>query len=60
MRQRAAKHKPYYDGPWTIINYHPSNTYHIQSPKNIPLSNKYNNTNLFPAYVNNSHPVRSL
>ncbi|KAI1395400.1 hypothetical protein F4819DRAFT_478551, partial [Hypoxylon fuscum] len=57
---RTAKHEPYYDGPWTIINCHPSNIYRIRSPRGIPLSNKYNGTNLFPAYVDDGHPVQNL
>ncbi|CAJ2504192.1 Uu.00g115860.m01.CDS01 [Anthostomella pinea] len=60
VRQRAAKHEPFYDGSWAIVSCHAGNTYHIRSPGGIPLQNKYNGTNLFPAYVYDSHPVRSL
>jgi hypothetical protein len=61
LRTRARKHKlePYYDGPWAIVGCHDNNTYTIRSPGGIELRNKYNGTNLFPAYVADGHPVRS-
>lgn len=60
VRQRASKHEPYYDGPWAIISCHSGNTYRIRSPGGIELPSKYNGTNLFPAYMDDGHPVRSL
>jgi len=50
VRQRAHKHEPYYDGPWAIASCHTSNVYTLRSPGGITLKNKYNGTNLFPAY----------
>lgn len=60
IRQRGGKHEPYYDGPWAIASCHSGNTYRIRSPGGIALPSKYNGTNLFPAYVDDGHPVRSL
>ncbi|CAJ2500804.1 Uu.00g036570.m01.CDS01 [Anthostomella pinea] len=60
VRQRTAKHEPFYDGPWAIVSCHAGNTYKVRSPRGIELQNKYNGTNLFPAYVHDGHPVRSL
>jgi hypothetical protein len=60
MRQRKHKHEPYYDGPWAVVGCYSGNTYTLRSPGGIVLDNKYNGLNLFPAYVQNGHPVRSL
>lgn len=60
VRQRAHKHEPYYDGPWAIVECCVGNTYTLRSPGGITLKNTYNGTNLFPAYVADGHPVRSL
>jgi hypothetical protein len=60
VRQRAHKHEPYYDGPWAIASCHTGNVYTLRSPGGITLQNKYNGTNLFPAYSTDGHPVRSL
>ncbi|KAI0992385.1 hypothetical protein K3495_g15801 [Podosphaera aphanis] len=62
VRQRGHKHEPYYDGPWAIASCHPGNTYTLRSPGGIIFhgGTKYNGTNLFPAYVQDVHPVRSL
>ncbi|KAI1001154.1 hypothetical protein K3495_g7045 [Podosphaera aphanis] len=60
VRQRTNKFEPYYDGPWAIAACHPGNTYSLISPGGFPMANKYNGSNLFPAYVRDGHPVRSL
>ena len=62
LRQRERKHKqePFYDGPWLVVNCHAGNTYTLASPGGIKLNNRYNGTRLFPAYVRDGHPVRSL
>ncbi|KAI0995043.1 hypothetical protein K3495_g13137 [Podosphaera aphanis] len=60
VRQRTNKFEPYYDGPWAISACHPGNTYSLVSPGGFPMANKYNGTNLFPAYVRDGHPVKSL
>lgn len=62
VHQRGHKHEPYYDGPWAIASCHPGNTYTLRSPGGIIFQGgtKYNGTNLFPAYVRDGHPVRSL
>lgn len=60
VRQRGHKHEPYYDGPWAVMSCHSGNTYKLRSPGGIVLTSKYNGTNLFPAYVADGHPVRSL
>lgn len=60
VRQRKHKFEPYYDGPWAISSCHAGNTYSLISPGGFKLINRYNGTNLFPAYVRDNHPVRSL
>ncbi|KAI0993835.1 hypothetical protein K3495_g14349, partial [Podosphaera aphanis] len=60
VRQRTNKFEPYYDGPWAIAACHTGNTYSLISPGGFLMANKYNGTNLFPAYVRDGHPVRSL
>ncbi|KAI0996090.1 hypothetical protein K3495_g12091 [Podosphaera aphanis] len=60
VRQRTNKFEPYYDGPWAIAACHLGNTYSLISPGGFPMANKYNGSNLFPAYVRDGHPVRSL
>ncbi|KHJ32457.1 putative tkp3 protein [Erysiphe necator] len=60
VRQRRHKFEPFYDGPWAISACHPSNTYSLISPGGYKLINRYNGTNLFPAYSRDGHPVRSL
>ena len=59
-RQRAHKMEPFYDGPWAIAGCHAGNTYTLASPGGIRLRNKYNGAMLFPAYVQDGHPERSL
>ena len=59
-RQRKHKFEPYYDGPWAISACHPNNTYSLISPGGYNLLNRYNGTNLFPAYTRDNHPVQSL
>lgn len=60
VRQRAYKHKPYYNGPWAIVSCHAGNVYALRLPRGVTLPSKYNGTNLFPAYSVNSHPMQSL
>ncbi|KAI0990935.1 hypothetical protein K3495_g17252, partial [Podosphaera aphanis] len=60
VRQRRHKFEPHYDGPWAISACHANNTYSLTSPGGYKLGNRYNGTNLFPAYVRDGHPVRSL
>jgi hypothetical protein len=60
VRQRKHKHDPYYDGLCVIVGCHSGNIYTLRSPEGIVLDNKYNGSNLFPAYVQDGHPVRSL
>ncbi|KAI0994514.1 hypothetical protein K3495_g13668, partial [Podosphaera aphanis] len=60
VRQKKHKFEPYYDGPWAIAACHVNNTYSLVSPGGFKLGNRYNGTNLFPAYVREGHPVRSL
>lgn len=60
VRQRKHKFEPYYDGPWAIAACHANNTYSLISPGGYRLLNRYNGTNLFPAYVRDGHPVQSL
>ncbi|POS82548.1 hypothetical protein EPUL_005935, partial [Erysiphe pulchra] len=60
VRQRKHKFEPYYDGPWAIAACHANNTYSLISPGGYKLLNRYNGTNLFPAYVRDGHPVQSL
>jgi hypothetical protein len=43
-----------------VVSCHDNNTYQLRSPGGVLLNNRYNGTNLFPAYVTNGHPVRSL
>jgi len=52
--------EPFYDGPWVVISSHAGNTYTLASPGGIRLRNKYNGAILFPAYVQDGHPERSL
>ena len=59
-RQRGHKMEPFYDGPWAIVSSHVGNTYSLASPRGIRLRNKYNGALLFPAFVQDGHPVRSL
>jgi hypothetical protein len=60
VRQRNHKLEPFYNGPWAILSCHSNNTYILRSPGGVTLANRYNGTNLFPAYVPNGYPVRSL
>ncbi|KAI1002320.1 hypothetical protein K3495_g5878 [Podosphaera aphanis] len=60
VTSRNHKHEPYYDGPWPITSCHQNNTYSLSSPGGVNLANKYNGSNLFPAYVKDGHPVQSL
>jgi hypothetical protein len=60
VRQRKHKLEPYYDGPWAITAAHAGNTYTLASPGGIQLRNRYNGAMLFPAYVQDGHPERSL
>ncbi|KAI1004419.1 hypothetical protein K3495_g3793 [Podosphaera aphanis] len=60
VRQKRHKFEPYYDGPWAIAACHVNNTYSLVSPGGFKLVNRYNGTNLFPAYVREGHPVKSL
>ncbi|PHH82034.1 hypothetical protein CDD82_7233 [Ophiocordyceps australis] len=59
-RLRTKKHEPFYDGPWAIVACHQGNTYSLASLGGFCLESRYNGTNLFPAYVRDGHPVRSL
>jgi hypothetical protein len=61
LRTKAQKHKleSYYDSPWAIVGCYDNNIYIIRSFGGIKLRNKYNETNLFPAYVANGHPIKS-
>ncbi|KAI0882460.1 uncharacterized protein GGS22DRAFT_169463, partial [Annulohypoxylon maeteangense] len=38
----------------------PRNTYTHRGPGGLTLGNEFNGTNLFPAYVDDGHPFRSL
>lgn len=60
VRQRRHKFEPYYDGPWAISACHSGNTYSLISPGGYKMINRYNGSNLFPAYSRDGHPVRSL
>ncbi|KAI1002954.1 hypothetical protein K3495_g5252 [Podosphaera aphanis] len=60
VRQRGHKFEPFCDVPWAISACHSNNTYSLVSPGGYSLSNRYNDTNLFPAYVRDGHPVNSL
>jgi hypothetical protein len=60
VRQRHHKLEPFYDNPWAIASCHNNNIYILRSPGGVLLANKYNGINLFPAYVQNGHPIRSL
>jgi hypothetical protein len=60
VRRRKSKNEPYYDGPWLIRSVHAGNTYSIGSPGGIQLDSKINGIYLYPAYVTDGHPERSL
>ncbi|KHJ35256.1 putative tkp3 protein [Erysiphe necator] len=60
VRQRRHKFEPYYDGPWAISACHSGNTYSLISPGGYKMINRYNGSNLFPAYSRDGHRVRSL
>ena len=60
VRQKKHKFEPYYDGSWAIAACHVNNTYSLISPGAFKLSNCYNGTNLFPAYVREGHSAKSL
>ncbi|KAI0991450.1 hypothetical protein K3495_g16737, partial [Podosphaera aphanis] len=51
VRQRKNKFEPFYNGPWAISQSHSGNTYSLISPGGYKLLNRYNGTNLFPAYT---------
>jgi hypothetical protein len=53
VKQRHHKLEPYYDRPWAVMSCHDNNTYQLRSPGGVLLNNRYNGTNLFPAYVTN-------
>ncbi|KAI1003237.1 hypothetical protein K3495_g4970 [Podosphaera aphanis] len=60
VRSRNHKHEPFYDGPWLITSSHENNTYSLSSPGGVDLANRYNGSNLFPAYVQDGHPAQSF
>ncbi|KAI0997924.1 hypothetical protein K3495_g10267 [Podosphaera aphanis] len=60
VRSRNHKHEPFYDGPWLITPSHENNTYSLSSSGGVDLANRYNGSNLFPAYVQDGHPVQSF
>jgi hypothetical protein len=60
VRQRYHKLEPFYDGSWAIASCHNNNIYIFRSSDGVLLANKYNGTNLFPAYVQNGYLIRSL
>jgi len=60
-RQRKSKLEPYYDGPFSIASVNRrNNTYALTTPGGILLRFRYNGNDLFPAYVRDGQPVRSL
>ena len=62
LRVRAArnKHEPKFDGPWQVQAMHAGNTYTLAAPSGKPLKTRYNGTLLYPAYVSDGQPIRSL
>jgi hypothetical protein len=60
VRQRYHKLEPFYDNSWVIASCYNNNIYIFRSPGGVLLANKYNKTNLFPTYVQNGYPIRSL
>jgi transposase InsO family protein len=60
VRERKSKGEPFYDGPWLIRAAHSGNTYTLASPGGILLEHRYNGSILYPAYVTDGHPERSL
>jgi hypothetical protein len=60
VRHRATKHEPFYDGPWLVRTVHRGSTYSLASPGGITLESRYNGALLYPAYVTDGHPERSL
>lgn len=62
LRQRARQHKgePYYDGPYVIAKSNDDGTYYLRTPGGILMDNLYHGQQLFPAYVRDGHPVRSM
>jgi hypothetical protein len=59
-RKRGNKFEPYYDGPWMIRRIHDGNNYSLASPGGIELQGRINGLHLYPAYVTDGHPERSL
>jgi hypothetical protein len=60
VRNRSTKGEPFYDGPWLVRSVHHGNTYTLASPGGIVLEARYNGALLYPAYVADGHPERSL
>ena len=62
LRVRAVrnKHEPKFDGPWQIQAMHAGNTYTLAAPSGKPLKTRYSGTLLYPAYVSDGQPIRSL
>ena len=62
LRQRKRNHKdePFYDGPFVIAETNFNNGYILRTPGGVTLQNHYHGQQLFPAYVRDGHPVRSL
>ncbi|CAD6502900.1 BgTH12-02574 [Blumeria graminis f. sp. triticale] len=62
LRQRKRDHKgePFYDGPFIVGDATPQNGYLLRTPGGFTLQNEYHGQQLFPAYVRDGHPVRSL
>ena len=59
-RSRRHKHESFYDGPWLTRGYHHGNAYSLSSSGGIALMSRYNGSRLFPTYVRDGRPVRSL
>ena len=62
LRQRKRNHKgePFYDGPYVVNDSLPDGAYQLRTPAGVVLYNRYHGQQLFPAYVLDGHPVRSL
>jgi len=55
------KQEPFFDGPFVIIAVnHQANSYSLATPNGKLLENDYNGKLLFPAYVLDKQPLRSL
>ena len=58
-RKRRHKHEPFYDGPHRVVDTHDGNTYSLETVNGMPIPGRTTGSRMFPAYVDDGHPITS-